>query len=66
MLAWVMSNEFLHIYECYHAYRACYGRKPRLHELARACGLKEWQCYAQLAGLRKWGLARGRNSGRVA
>jgi len=47
-----MTN-WLHVYETYHAYRACYGRKPTLAQLARACGLKQWQCYCRVAELRR-------------
>ena len=42
-----------HLYEATFAWRARYGRPPTLAELARACGLKEWQCYAALVGLRR-------------
>ncbi len=49
----IMNDRLLQLYETTFAWRACYGRSPTLAELARACGLKEWQCYAALVGLRR-------------
>ena len=52
-----MAN-WLHVYECYRAWiacpasGACYRRKPTLTQLARACGLKQWQCYAAIVAAR--------------
>ena len=48
----------LHVYETARAYRAYYGHKPTLKQLARACGLKRWQTYNVLVGLRRRGMAR--------
>jgi len=48
-----VSDRLLQLYEVTFAWRACYGRSPTLAELARACGLKQWQAYAALVGLRR-------------
>lgn len=51
-----MDSRLLQLYETTFAWRACYGHLPTLCELARACGLKQWQTYAALVGLRARGL----------
>jgi hypothetical protein len=51
-----MTPRLLQLYETLHAWRACHGCLPTLAELERACGLKQWQTYCGLVGLRARGL----------
>lgn len=62
-----MTPALLHIYETWCCLNALSGSKrTTLTVLSRACGLREWECYCRVVGLRRRGLAPISISGLVA